>query len=225
MGFSNEWEETYKSNAHMSIWPWSDLVSYIYRYTDYKNKSLKVLELGCGAGANIPLFVKLGVNYYGMDGSETIINMLKQQYPFFADNLKVGDFTVEIPFEEKFDVIVDRAALTHNTNASLGGTIQLINNYLKDKTGLFIGIDWFSTKHDDYKLGKNIAGDNNTKFFDLTVESQFKGLGNVHFSDEANLKELFSDFNVKVMQEKLVRTLYPTRHQFASWNFVMVKKD
>ena len=146
MAFSTEWEEQYNNNNQMSIWPWSDLVSYVYRYTDYKNKSLKVLELGCGAGANIPLFAKLGVSYYGIDGSETIINMLKQQYPMFSDNLKVGDFTINIPFEEKFDVIVDRAALTHNTTASLGGTLNLVKSHLKDKTGLFIGIDWFSNK-------------------------------------------------------------------------------
>ena len=37
----------------MSIWPWSDLVSYVMRYTKI-NENYKVLEIGCGSGANIP---------------------------------------------------------------------------------------------------------------------------------------------------------------------------
>ncbi|MGN5030804.1 hypothetical protein ACTFBV_20625 [Aeromonas rivipollensis] len=59
MAFSNEWDEQYKNNHHMSIWPWSDLVSSIYRYANPKNGYKRVLELGCGAGANIPLFCLL----------------------------------------------------------------------------------------------------------------------------------------------------------------------
>ena len=53
MGFSAEWEKQYQKNQQMSIWPWSDLISYVMRYTKI-NASYKVLEIGCGAGANIP---------------------------------------------------------------------------------------------------------------------------------------------------------------------------
>ena len=131
MGFSNEWEEQYSSNQHMSIWPWSDLVSYIYRYTEVaKRPKVKVLELGCGAGANIPLFKNLNADYYAMDGSPTIIKMLQYKYPMFAKNLVTGDFTVEIPFNEKFDVIVDRASLTTNTTMDIKKSIELIEEHL-----------------------------------------------------------------------------------------------
>ena len=57
MSFSNEWDESYKKNTHLSIWPWSDLVSYVMRYARPENpKNCNVLELGCGAGANIDFF-------------------------------------------------------------------------------------------------------------------------------------------------------------------------
>ena len=51
-GFSIEWDQRYKENLQMSIWPWSDLVSAVMRLR--LPASTRVLELGCGAGANIP---------------------------------------------------------------------------------------------------------------------------------------------------------------------------
>ena len=224
MGFSKEWEEQYSSNHQMSIWPWSDLVSYIYRYTNVaKHPNVKVLELGCGAGANIRLFQALGADYYAMDGSPTIIKMLKDKYPMYAKNLVIGDFTIEIPFDEKFDVILDRASLTTNNTTDIKRAISLIETHLSSG-GQFIGIDWYSKKHVDFALGDIVAGDEYTKFMG-DVDGQFAGLGNVHFSDEAHLRELFANFDIKVLEEKVVNTLLPVKHRFASWNFVAVKKD
>ena len=223
MGFSNEWEEQYSSNQHMSIWPWSDLVSYIYRYTEVaKRPDMKVLEIGCGAGANIPLFQKIGADYYAIDGSHTIIRMLREKYPIYAKNLVVGDFTKEIPFDETFDVIVDRAALTHNTTVDIKNTVRLIEEHLS-AGAQFIGIDWFSKNHDDFDIGDIVPDDEYTKLM-KDVDGQFAGLGNVHFSDEAHLRDLFANFDIKVLEEKVVNTLLPVKHQFASWNFVAVKR-
>ena len=32
MGFSQEWEQRYADNTHLSIWPWSDIVSLVHRH-------------------------------------------------------------------------------------------------------------------------------------------------------------------------------------------------
>ena len=56
MSFSEEWNHAYEKNTNLSTWPWSDLVSYVKRFTKL-DKNSKVLELGCGAGANIPFFL------------------------------------------------------------------------------------------------------------------------------------------------------------------------
>ena len=90
--------------------------------------------------------------------------------------------------------------------------------------GQFIGIDWYSKNHDDFALGDFVVDDKYTKFMG-DVDGQFAGLGNVHFSDEDHLKDLFANFDIKVMEEKLVNTILPVKHRFASWNFVAVKKD
>ena len=73
-GFSRKWDLQYKNNSHKSVWPWSELISYVTRYAVSSTpRPLHVLELGCGAGANIPFFLEKKWNHFGIDGSENII--------------------------------------------------------------------------------------------------------------------------------------------------------
>ena len=80
MTFSKEWDQRYRQHSDMSVWPWSDLVSYVIRYV-HLQKKLYVLEIGCGAGANIPFVLSLGYKYYGIEGSPTIVAKLKKDFP------------------------------------------------------------------------------------------------------------------------------------------------
>jgi len=146
MGFSNEWNDSYKKKHHMSIWPWNDLVSIVMRCALPTGSDFLILELGVGAGANIPFFKYLDCTYYAIEGSIIITENLKEKYPELKENIVCADFTKEIPFSEKFDLIVDRAAVTHNTTEAIEKTIKNIANQLKPE-GKFIGIDWFSTKY------------------------------------------------------------------------------
>lgn len=223
MGFSTEWETVYRKNRHMSVWPWTDLVSYVHRYTDVpKKQHVKVLELGCGAGANIGFFASLGADYYGIDGSETIIDFDRERYPQYADNLIVHDFTESIPFDVTFDLICDRGALTHNTTDGIKKTIDAARKKLA-KDGKYMGISWFSTKYEDYSLGTSVPNDPFTRYFSESDEGYFGGLGNVHFSDEAHLRELFRNFEFVIMEERVTTTVFPMSHQYADWNFIVRK--
>ena len=58
MTFSNKWETCYKNKTHsMNNWPFSDLVSYVMRFSKPGKSKIRVLELGCGSGANIPFLL------------------------------------------------------------------------------------------------------------------------------------------------------------------------
>ena len=113
-------------NEHLGVWPWSDLVSYIYRYARPSDGFQRVLELGCGAGANIPLFEKLGTDYHGIEGSPSIVQSLHEQFPNIKDRIVVGDFTKTIPFDGKFDLVVDRSSITHNVTSAIHRTLGMI---------------------------------------------------------------------------------------------------
>lgn len=176
-----------------------------------------MLELGCGAGANIPLFLALGLDYYAIEGSPTIVAQLHQRYPHLVNNIRVADFTTDQPFDFLFDVVIDRASLTHNNTSSINNALKICYDVLKPD-GKFIGSDWFSTNHTDY-LGGEVADDKYTRT--SHSKGQFVGVGRVHFSDEAHLRDLFSKFEILFMEEKLTSRFEPYENtQFASWNIV-----
>lgn len=219
--FSTEWDDTYKEGKHLSVWPWSDLVSFVYRYSKPDRRPFRVLEIGCGAGANISFFKSLGVDYFAVEGSAVAVSKLHAKYPELKNNICTADFTSTIPFDETFDLIVDRASLTHNSTVAIKSSVELITDKLITG-GVFIGIDWFSTAHTDYNEGV-VAEDEYTKT--NFVNGQFVGLGRVHFSDQAHLEELFSKYEIVLMEHKTVVTTIPSKnHTFASWNFVLQKK-
>jgi len=190
MGFSKDWEKCFAANTHLSIWPWSDLVSLCHRNCkDLFNSGSSVLELGCGVGANIPFFKFNGLDYHAIEGSETAVQMLHRQHPDLSNKVVCGDFTEGIAFECQFDLVVDRAAVTHNTTHSVKHALEFVFSALKPG-GVYIGVDWFSTGHSDFQLGKVV--DQFTKT-DIPSDS-FANLGRVHFSSQYHLEDLFSEF-------------------------------
>ncbi len=217
MNFSPEWEERYREHTHISVWPWSDLVSYVMRYASPRDH-LRVLELGCGAGANIPLFIHLNSDYYGIDGSQAIVDALHPRFPALSDKIVVGDFTRELPFQGEFDLVCDRASLTHNTTSAIKDSIALVKKMLRPG-GKFMGIDWFSTSHEGFAQGES-AEDNYTRRAIST--GPFAGVGRVHFSDKEHLMELFEGFTMDVLEHKIISRDIPAEEGYgkmATWNF------
>lgn len=222
MGFSKEWDDQYRANAQMSIWPWSDLVSYVMRYAPPAGPACKVLELGCGPGANIPFFRSLGVDYYAIEGSDFIVAKLRESLPDYASRIVVGDFTRDIPFDGPFDLVIDRASLTTGTTSEIRHCLEMVRARMSPGAR-FIGIDWYSTMHSDALQGT--AREDGWSRTDA-VEGQFVGLGSIHFSDRDHLIDLFADFKMQVMELKIVRKEIPQDGRvFASWNFVAVRED
>lgn len=199
-GFSKNWENIYKSNSHLSIWPWSDVVTYINLFCKNSIKFKNILELGCGAGANIPFFLYRNNNYFGLDGSKIIINRLKKKFPKLKNNLAAVDFTKDIKYTKNFDVIIDRGSSIHNTSERIDNMMKLIANVLRQK-GIYIGVDLFASDHTASKLGKYV--DDNTR---TNINSkQFKGVGNVHFFNKNELVNLFTRNNYKILHLEHVK--------------------
>ena len=203
----------------MSIWPWSDLVSYVMRYAKPAGKQTKILELGCGAGANIPFFLEQGFKYYGIEGSNTIINKLKRKFPKIKNNLIADDFTKQIQFKEKFDLVVDRAALTHNNTDGIKNCLELVYDKMK-KNSMYIGIDWFSTKHHDYSnFVKKLDTYSRTGY----SNGSFVNVGTVNFTNKPQLLKLFNNFEILVLEHKVTTKEIPEKKISAAWNFVARK--
>jgi SAM-dependent methyltransferase len=218
--FSQEWDAAYKKGGQMSIWPWSDLVSMVMRYARPSGASYRILELGCGAGANVPFFLSQQVDYYAIEGSAHMVAQLKERYSQVAEHFVVGDFTANIPFVGAFDLIVDRSSVTHNCTRSIQQCLKLVRAKLKSG-GAFIGIDWFSSANAEMGYGQ-IAEDEHTR--NNFSKGQFANVGKVHFSDESHLRFLLADFIIEVLEHKTLERREPADGaRFATWNFLARK--
>lgn len=220
MSYSNIWDDRYINLGKVNRFPWSDLIAYVIRYARPDNESYKILELGGGIGTNFPFFESLGVEYFSIDGCEEAVRIAKQKFPRFKDNIVCGDFTKEYPFNQKFDLIVDRSSLAYDNTEEVKKAIKLIYDNLKPN-GKFIGIDWFSTKHSEYKLAQKLDDEYTLGNFSRDWYNHHK---KIHFSDMKHLIELFSRFEFIKVEEKIIReTLPDTNYQQALFNFAVKK--
>lgn len=223
MAFSREWEETYSAGRHFSTWPWSDLVSFVHRFSNPSDGFKSILELGCGAGANIPFFIDLKFDYYGVDGSNSIINYLHKKFPNHKDRILESDFTKELPFTNQFDLIVDRSSLISNDILGVSNGIKLLSSKLRKK-GRFIGIDWFSEQHEGFQSGKIVDRQTRNNF---PIDSDFSGIGKIHFCNKKYLIEIFEKQNLELIhiEHKILQIDTNQDNKIkAFWNFVCEKK-
>ena len=217
--FSKEWNKIYKSNLQLSIWPWNDLISLVNKYRKKTKKKIRVLELGCGAGANIPFLQSLNYEYYSIEGSSEIVKKIKKKYPKLKRRIVIGDFTKEQPFKNKFDIIIDRGSLTHNDNQSIKKALKLIFKSLSND-GLFISIDWFSKKDSDFKKGVRIDSFTKTKI----KTGKLKNVGIIYFTDISNLKKLFNKWKILEIYEKTYNYYKPNKNfKRAAWTIIAKK--
>lgn len=218
------WNNLYKKGKQDSKWPWSEVVSlvYIYFYQSIKKrKKIKILELGSGYGANIPFFLDLGFNYFGIESSRVAVNLILKRFPSLRGKMIVGDFTKKISHKHKFDLIIDRGSMTHNSTSSIKKAVKIMKKTLKPN-GIYICVDWFSTNHGDYLNGK-MQEDKYTRKNFVGQFNFYKGI--IHFADKKILNFFFKDWHLLQLQEKQVNRIIPkNKTKLAFWTIVARKK-
>lgn len=223
MGFSEEWDRIYRAGQQLSVWPWSNVVSYVSRLIK-RTKIERVLELGCGAGANIPFFLSKGIDYYAMEGSEYEVKSLKERFPELSDHILCGDFTRSIPFETSFDLILDRAAISHNSLVDIQKTIEMASKLLRTG-GIFLSLDWQSVR------GK-IFADNKYEYSEVDAHTRiytsgdFENMGKIHFFDFEEIQDLFAGYRLTEALEKSEQSYISSDSgNIVQWEIVAEKTD
>ena len=133
------WEKIF-SNSEWGKYPPISLVRFMAKnyYPLLKENEVKVLEIGCGPGANLWYLAREGFSVYGIDGSSTAIKKANERlkYENLTNNVKellVGDYMEVIDnFSDKmFDVVVDIESLSCNPFEYSRKVIEKIFNKLK----------------------------------------------------------------------------------------------
>src|SRR3989344_5484974 len=83
---AKDWDRT-----RQTLWPsWKDFLKYI-------KDGDKILDVGCGNGRLIKLFENVNIDYTGIDNSEELIKIAKNNYP--NQNFLVGEI-LQLPFPD-----------------------------------------------------------------------------------------------------------------------------
>jgi SAM-dependent methyltransferase len=97
------------------------LIRFIARnfYKAPSREEVKILEVGCGPGANLWYLAREGFNVFGLDGSKTAIQQaetrLSKEIYGWKGELQVGDMR-QLPYEESFfNAIIDNEAVYCNS--------------------------------------------------------------------------------------------------------------
>lgn len=118
-------------------WPPEEIVSIMCRtWKPGDRRGVKVLDLGCGAGAVAWFLAYEGWQVMAIDGSEESVT--RCTYRLSRDGLLIPsmvlqvDFTERLPFEnDGFDAVIDNLSLCHNPMPDIINTLVDIKRVLK----------------------------------------------------------------------------------------------
>ena len=120
MAWGENWEKVF-SNQNWGKYPPEDLIRFVARnfYKAPDRSKVKLLEVGCGTGANLWFTAREGFGTYGVDGSSTAIKAaearLNSECPGWKGQLLTGDIE-RLPFDdEMFDGVFDNEAIYANS--------------------------------------------------------------------------------------------------------------
>ncbi|MFH0874492.1 MAG: class I SAM-dependent methyltransferase [archaeon] len=187
------WEERHRNSGN-KFNRVTGFAKFCY-YRFMKDKSGKLVDLGCGKGADSIYFNYMGLKVTAIDYSQEAMKMfneMQQQNNVFIANL-TKDITEPLPFEENSqDFVYSRLSLHYFDDVTTKKMFTEINRILKSE-----GILCFqakSTSDKKYGQGKEIEKD---MFED--EEGYVR-----HFFSEEYAKELLSEFEIIYIENRVM---------------------
>ena len=141
------WEKFFKTHSGNN-YPNEIIVRFVMNY--YKNfefndrKKIKILDLGCGTGANFLFLYENNFSVSAIDKSKNALKKLmlrckKKRIIIEKKNIKLATFD-KIPFKnEEFDMVIDSTSLQHCKKSLIKKSIFEIRRVMK-RNGCFFSI-------------------------------------------------------------------------------------
>ena len=192
-GWDPVWEDVFSSQA-WGRYPPEPVVREISRaFGKTPDRSqIRILDLGCGPGANVWFVAREGYTAAGLDGSTTAIRIAGERLAAegLAADLKLGDFTQDLPWaDESFDAVIDCAALYSNPLTRIREAVTEIHRVLKPK-GRLISMS-FTDRTWGYGTGEPGEEPGGYRKVDA---GPLAGKGYVHFFSRAEVDGLYAAF-------------------------------
>jgi ubiquinone/menaquinone biosynthesis C-methylase UbiE len=219
MSWDKIWEKVFNKHE-WGKYPAESLIRFVARNLYAKDrKQVKILEVGCGPGANIWYMAREGFNVYGIDGSETAIKNAndKMKNEGFKGELVVGDIE-NLPYlDSYFDAVVDNECLAHNPATKMPVILKEIKRVLK-KGGLF----YSRTFTDRTYRGRSYNKIRQYEFNNAS-DGPFGGRGFFRLMSEAGVRNIYGSHFEVISIDKLEYTNNNRLWKVSEWIIVCKK--
>lgn len=220
------WNELFLDEKHIAALPQPEVYKFIKKLEgSFKENTLSIWDLCCGAGRHTVLISKMGHKVFGSDIAENGINYARKWLTSngLEAELKISDMT-ELPWKnKKFHGVICWDALHHNNTENIKKAVQNVYENLIDD-GMFM-VSLLSTKSGSYNKGKKIEC--NTFVNEDGVEAGVLH----HYFDENEIKDLFKDWKILCLVEQVnsyiaTEPLYFETNPFpyTKWGVIVQKK-
>jgi ubiquinone/menaquinone biosynthesis C-methylase UbiE len=221
----NIWEQVH-SQREWGKYPNEELIRFIAKYffkiPKNERKKIRVIELGCGQGANLWFLAREGFDVYGIDISESAVEKARQTLEGWgvgSDNIQVQDL-LNLKFPDNFfDAIIDCSAVCNVSFSDHKKVYKSIHRILKPD-----GIFW-TLHYTDDSWGFGSGNLIDYKTFDNFSTGALKNLGVKCLLSDTDIRKLLteSDFEVKNL-EKYLRTYDNSQHSLCATIVEATKK-
>lgn len=202
--FDEKWEEVHR-NKKWGMYPAEETIRFIARnYYNSDRKNIKILDMGCGAGANTWYISREGFDTYAFDGS---LSAVKKTISYLnTENLKAEIIqcdAADTQYEDEFfNSIIDGAVIYANTLKGIKSILKEMNRILK-RGGKIFSTGLFNQKTTGYGTGECL--EKNT-YRNLAC-GPLKNIGTFHFFSEEEIKFLWEEAGFKNIKiDSITRT-------------------
>jgi SAM-dependent methyltransferase len=208
------WEEVFQQQP-WGKYPAEDLIRFVARnfYKAPDRGQIKILEVGCGPGANLWYMAREGFTVYGIDGSQTAVEIAKQRLnnecQGWQGQFAVGDIG-SLPFaDDVFDAVIDNEAVYANPYEESKKIYLEMARVTKPGGKIFsrtFAAGCWGDKTGE-KVGHNAW---------MVAEGPLFQKGYSRFVDYQEIEDLFRGFRIEQV-ESIARTMENREHEIKEW--------
>jgi SAM-dependent methyltransferase len=222
MSWDNIWEQVFRTQP-WGKYPSEDVIRFVARnfYKVPDRSSVKILEVGCGPGANLWYIAKERFAAYGIDGSTSAIAACRQrldvEVPGWQGELAEGD-VCSLPYSDNcFDAVIDIECIYANLYDDARRIYQEVRRVLKPNGKLLSKMFSSGSAGDGTgsKIGHNAW---------LVAEGPLAGKGTSRFTGESEIDGLLSPLMV-ISIDRVSRSEGNRSCEIVEWVVIAEKMD